>query len=75
MEAFLNEHGVDPTSVGGRMRASEGLIIVGDHISVVGRASHEIAPGGDSRGYRSPPARYVMRPSEQAPLTLIKRRS
>jgi hypothetical protein len=54
IEGFLFEHGVDATSLNGGVRASEGIIEVGDHIS--------------------PATKYVIRPSEQAPLTIIKAR-
>ena len=74
IEAVAVELGVEPNSVAGPLSAHEGIIRVGDSVWVVGRASRESAPGGESLGYRSPATKYVLRPSVQAPLTIIKRR-
>jgi hypothetical protein len=73
IEAVSIELGVEPNSVGGPLSAHEGIIRVGDSVWVVGRASRESAPGGESLGYRSPTSKYVVRAAAEAPLTIIKR--
>jgi hypothetical protein len=53
------------------MRAREGCIMPGDHVSVVGLASSELDPS--AFGHRGPPQRYVITHGPGTPLVIAKR--
>jgi hypothetical protein len=74
IDALLAEHGLDHPGlvVPHRLKASEGVILAGDTVAVLGRGAREVTPAGDSSGYRAPPLEYIVKAAEGAPLTLVK---
>ena len=74
IDALLAEHGLDNPGliIPHRLKASEGVILAGDTVAIVGQGAHEVTPMGESSGYRAPPQQYVVKAAEGAPLTLVK---
>ena len=68
-----NDHGLANPGliIPNRLLASEGVVLPGDQVAVVGFGASQITPTGESSGYRSPPREYVVEASEDTPLTLV----
>jgi hypothetical protein len=76
IDARVAAHGLGKrgsvAATGRHWRVSEGIIVAGDVVSVAGRGSREIAATGVSADYRTPPYQYLIRASEQTPVTIVK---
>jgi len=74
IDALLAEHGLDRPGaiIPHRLKASEGVILPGDTVAVLGLGTHEVTAAGESSGYRAPPQEFVVKAAEAAPLTLVK---
>ena len=74
IDALLSEHALDHPGlvVPHRLKASEGVILAGDTVAVLGQGAREVTLAGESSGYRGPPQEYIVKATEGAPLTLVK---
>jgi hypothetical protein len=73
LSMVLESWGVLPTTWLGRwrpLRYAEGVLELGELVTVGGNGAREIDPGGESLGHRSPPQRLVIRGSEEEPLLI-----
>jgi hypothetical protein len=58
----------------GSIAVHEAAIFVGDEVTVAGVGRREVAPDGESSGYRSAPRRYVVRAAPDGLLGILKRK-
>jgi len=73
LSRVLESHGVLPMTWLGRwkpLRYAEGVLEIGELVTVGGQGAREIDPAGESPSQRSPPERLVIRGSEQEPLLI-----
>ena len=73
LSTVLESCGILPMTFLGRwkpLRYAEGVLELGELVTVGGNGAREIDPGGDSASHRSPPQRLVIRGSEEEPLLI-----
>jgi hypothetical protein len=73
LSKVLESWGLLPMTWFGRwkpLRYAEGVLEIGELVTVGGNGGREIDPSGDSPGFRSPPQRLVLRGSEAEPLLI-----
>ena len=73
LSTVLESCGILPMTWFGRwkpLRYAEGVLEIGELVTVGGNGGREIDPSGDSPGFRSPPQRLVLRGSEAEPLLI-----
>ena len=73
LSRLLESAGLLPMTWLGRwkpLRYAEGVVELGELVTVGGNGAREIDPGGESPGMRSPPQRMVIRGTEAEPLLI-----